>query len=144
MYIRFLQGGEWMACTLLSSTDQVQLPALRQPRGKWVFSLVNSHTNATSKWQHLWKIDLRGALNSTPGSTLLACSVPVQLVSLLNTVIRRWTVDLCWRSFFTTNDDVPRSSWMQLDWQVYFLWETPLFENKCHRGTSLIRSRPPP
>ena len=30
-------------------------------------SLVNSHTNATSKRRHLWEIDLRFALNSTPG-----------------------------------------------------------------------------
>ena len=30
-------------------------------------SLVNSHTNATSKRWHLWEIDLRFALNSTPG-----------------------------------------------------------------------------
>ena len=30
-------------------------------------SLVNSHTNATSKRRHLWEIDLRFALNPTPG-----------------------------------------------------------------------------
>ena len=30
-------------------------------------SWVNSHTNATSKRWHLWEIDLRFALNSTPG-----------------------------------------------------------------------------
>jgi len=30
-------------------------------------SLVNSHTNVTSKRWHLWEIDLRFALNSTPG-----------------------------------------------------------------------------
>jgi len=35
--------------------------------GKWMVSLVNSHTNATSKRWHLWEIDLRFALNSTPG-----------------------------------------------------------------------------
>jgi hypothetical protein len=29
--------------------------------------LVNSHTNATSKGWYLWEIDLRFALNSTPG-----------------------------------------------------------------------------
>ena len=43
------------------------LPPWRQPRGKWLVSLVNSHTNATSKRWHLWEIDLRFALNSTPG-----------------------------------------------------------------------------
>ena len=42
-------------------------PPWRQPRGKWMgFFLVNFHTNATSK-RHLWEIDLRFALNSTPG-----------------------------------------------------------------------------
>jgi len=30
-------------------------------------SLVNSHTNATSKSWHLWEIDLGFDLNSTPG-----------------------------------------------------------------------------
>jgi len=32
-------------------------------------SLVNFHTNATSNRWHLWEIDLRFALNSTPGWT---------------------------------------------------------------------------
>ena len=32
-----------------------------------MFFLVNSHTNATSDRWHLWEIDLRFALNSTPG-----------------------------------------------------------------------------
>ena len=30
-------------------------------------SRVNSHTNASSKRRHLWEIDLRFDLNSTPG-----------------------------------------------------------------------------
>ena len=34
-------------------------PPGRQPRGRWVVSLVNSHTNATSKRWHLWEIDLK-------------------------------------------------------------------------------------
>jgi len=42
-------------------------PPWRQPRGKWMVSLVNSHTNATSKRWHLLEIDLRFALNSTTG-----------------------------------------------------------------------------
>jgi len=42
-------------------------PPWRQPRGNWVVSSVNSHTNATSKRWHMWEIDLRFALNSTPG-----------------------------------------------------------------------------
>jgi len=44
----------------------------REPRGKWMVSLVNSHTNATLKMWHLWEIDLRFALNSTPGWVVLA------------------------------------------------------------------------
>ena len=42
-------------------------PPWGQPRGEWVFFFVYSHTNATSKRWHLWEIDLRFALNSTPG-----------------------------------------------------------------------------
>ena len=42
-------------------------PPWRQPRGKWMVSLVNSHTHATRIGLHLWEIDLRFALNSTPG-----------------------------------------------------------------------------
>jgi len=45
--------------------------AVRHPGGnpgaKTIVSLVNSHTNATSKRWHLWEMDLRFALNSTPG-----------------------------------------------------------------------------
>ena len=40
-------------------------PPWRQPRGKTIVSLVNSHTNSTSKRCHLWEIGLRFALNST-------------------------------------------------------------------------------
>ena len=46
---------------------RIYFPPWRQPRGKWMVDLVNSHTNATSKRWHLWEIDLRFALNSTPG-----------------------------------------------------------------------------
>ena len=45
-------------------------PPWRQPRGKWMVSLVNSHTNTTSKRWHLWENGRRFALNSsysTPG-----------------------------------------------------------------------------
>jgi len=58
----------------LSEVDPLRLsaarpswPPWRQPRGKWMVSLVNSHTNATSKRWHLWEIDLRCAPTSTPG-----------------------------------------------------------------------------
>ena len=43
------------------------LPPWRQPRGKWMVSLVNFHTNATSKRWHLREIDSKFALNSTLG-----------------------------------------------------------------------------
>ena len=39
----------------------------RQPMGKWMVSLVDSHANSTSKRWHMWRIDLRFPLNSTPG-----------------------------------------------------------------------------
>ena len=42
-------------------------PPWRRPRGKCMVSLVDSHTNATSKRWHLWEINLKFALNSTPG-----------------------------------------------------------------------------
>ena len=44
-----------------------KVPPLRQPRGKWIVSLVNSHSNTTSQRWHQWEIDLRFALKSTPG-----------------------------------------------------------------------------
>ena len=42
-------------------------PPWRQPRGKSMVSLVNSHTNATSKRWHLWEIDLRFSPGFPPG-----------------------------------------------------------------------------
>ena len=33
-------------------------PPWRQPRGKWVVSLANFHTNATAKRWCMWEIDL--------------------------------------------------------------------------------------
>ena len=42
-------------------------PPWRQSRGKLMVSSINSHANATSKRWHLWEIDSRSALNSTPG-----------------------------------------------------------------------------
>ena len=42
-------------------------PPWRQPRGKWMISLVNSNTNINPKRWHLCEIDLRFALNSALG-----------------------------------------------------------------------------
>jgi len=36
-------------------------PPWRHPSGKWMVSLVNSHTNATRIGWHMWEIDLRFA-----------------------------------------------------------------------------------
>ena len=47
--------------------DARRYPPWRQLRGKWMLSLVKSHTNATSKRWHLGEIDLSFAFNSTPG-----------------------------------------------------------------------------
>jgi len=44
-------------------------PPWRQPRGKWMVSLVNSHTNTTSKRWHLWEIDFR--LDSRVGKAMV-------------------------------------------------------------------------
>ena len=55
----------------------------RQPRGKTIVSLVNSHTNATRIGWHLWEIDLRFAPGLPPGWTWssllphLSSSLPV-------------------------------------------------------------------
>ena len=48
-------------------------PPWKQPRGKWMFFLVNSHANATSKRWHLWEIDLRFAPGSPPGWLMNPC-----------------------------------------------------------------------
>jgi len=42
-------------------------PPWRQPRGKSMVSLDNSHTHATSIGWHLWEIDLRFAHGLPPG-----------------------------------------------------------------------------
>ena len=42
-------------------------PTWRQPRGKSMVYLVNSHANATSSRWHLWEIDLRFATGLPPG-----------------------------------------------------------------------------
>jgi len=51
------------------------LPPWRQPRGKWMVALVNSHTNATRIGWHLWAIDSRFAPGIPPewGCRLLSC-----------------------------------------------------------------------
>jgi len=50
-----------------ATLDLAQQPPWRQPRGKTMISLGNSHTNITSKRQHLWEIDLRFAPGLPPG-----------------------------------------------------------------------------
>ena len=53
----------------LHRASGVVTPPWRQPRGKWMVSLVNSHTNATRIEWHLWEIDLRFAPGLPPGWT---------------------------------------------------------------------------
>ena len=87
---------------------RVCTPPWRQPSGKWMVSL-HSRTNTTSRRKHLWEIDLRFALNSTPGW----CGLSVGLIDLLQyhqnhpkTSLHVWTgvlVGTLWRA------GVPRS-----------------------------------
>ena len=76
-------------------------PPWRQPRDKWMVSLGNSCTNATSKRWHLCEIDLRCVLNSTPGwpcqcpsNTHLMCSMGhvVKCAWLLGEAYRTWVL----------------------------------------------------
>ena len=53
-------------------------PPWRQPRANSMVSLVNPHTNATSQSWHLWEIDLRFALNLTPGWVAILFGKPSQ------------------------------------------------------------------
>ena len=48
------------------------MPPWRQPRGKLMVSLVNSHTNATRIGWHLWEIDSRFAHGLPLGGVDLA------------------------------------------------------------------------
>ena len=60
-------GNDVKGVVVTGCMAQARPPAWRQPRGKWMVSLVNYHANATSKRWHLWEINLRFGLNSTPG-----------------------------------------------------------------------------
>ena len=75
MYIRY-RGAAFSARTVALLSAVVVLhrsphtkppPPWRQPRGKWVVSLVNSHTNATRIGWHMWEIDRRFAPGLPPG-----------------------------------------------------------------------------
>ena len=64
-------------------------PSWRQPRGKWMVSLVKSYANATSQRLHLWEIDLRLALNLSPEWFSASCSLRLRRTSRLSCVARR-------------------------------------------------------
>ena len=49
------------------SRKREQLPPWRQPRGKWMVSLVNSNSSATRIVWNMWEIDLRFAPELPPG-----------------------------------------------------------------------------
>ena len=51
----------------VSASDFRVQPPWRQPRGNWMVSWVNSHTNAIRIEWHLWEIDLRFAPGLSPG-----------------------------------------------------------------------------
>ena len=53
-----------------SALQQSTPPPWIQPRGRWMVSVVNSHTNAISKRWHLWEIDLRFGLTSRVDPTI--------------------------------------------------------------------------
>ena len=60
-------GGSLYVRQCRSSNDTNGKPPWRQPRGKWMVSLVNTRTNATRIGWHLWEIDLRFAPGLPPG-----------------------------------------------------------------------------
>jgi len=68
---RGLEGRMWRWPPALQSGNVTpfvtSLPPWRQPRGRWMFSFVNSHTHATRIGWHLWEIDLRFAPGLPPG-----------------------------------------------------------------------------
>jgi len=53
-------------------------PPWRQPRGKTIVFTVNSHTNAASKGQHLWEIDLGFAPGLPPEWSDKGVSPPIR------------------------------------------------------------------
>ena len=62
------------------------LPPWIQPRGKLMVSLLKSHSNATSRRQHLWEIDLRFAPGLPPGWNPIlrgSCLIMLTLVPVL-------------------------------------------------------------
>ena len=66
-------------------------PPWRQPRGKWMVSSVTSHTNATRIGWHVWEIDLKFPLYSTPGwRWRAACAqVPLPVIEGLLSQLRQ-------------------------------------------------------
>jgi len=60
-------AGQWSVGAENSMTSLEHRPPWRQPRGKWMVSLVKAHTNATLKRLHLWEIDSRFAHGLPPG-----------------------------------------------------------------------------
>ena len=58
---------EFCATCSAFASHRLAPPPWGQPRGKWMVSLVNSHTNATRIGWHLWEIDLRFAPGLPPG-----------------------------------------------------------------------------
>ena len=75
------------------------VPPWMQPRGKWMVSLVNSYTNTTSKRRHLWEIDLRFALISTPGWGFNRYPLSSECGTCKSVRARFWPFDVRGKSF---------------------------------------------
>ena len=53
MYVFATKDGKLEHIVQTHEKEPIGYPTWRQPRGKWMVSLVNSHTNAISKRRHL-------------------------------------------------------------------------------------------
>jgi len=95
-------------------------PPWRQPRGKTIVSLVNSHANATSKSQHLWEIDFRFAPGLPPWwyrgaecpaalATIPKAAAPFLPGPVLLVPIARTRTLLAFREGLSNGTGVPRS-----------------------------------
>jgi len=67
----------------MSEVDAALSPPWRQPRGQWMVSLVNSHTNATRIGWHLWEIDLR----FSPGLAPFKSNATLEVTHILNAAL---------------------------------------------------------
>jgi len=67
-------GGSALRARRRLDAQLLHSPPWRQPRGKSMVYLVNSHTNATRIGWYLWEIDLRFAPGLPPGLARSNCA----------------------------------------------------------------------